>query len=325
MNLRARMLTTMLLGLLAVPFLMTACGGGGGGAKPLTTVDFCTMKASAECQVAATCVVPTKDCTDARNTKCLAFVAAANVAPRQFVPGNIGACISKTMSVYTQPVIKPSDTDALTDVCNYVFQGTVADLDTCATKYDCKNAKDICDKGHCAAATTVAAGAQCGNFGEVCPATQYCKTVGAAMMCVNKGTAGQSCDAATPCLETSLTCTGGNCVAQAGQGQACTTNADCLSTVPYCNPYAGNKCSPGLTFSAGAASCNDYGGTGSTTGAAGAGGGAGGSGGSDGGGAGAGGAAGATDAGGSDTAASDTAATDTAATDTAATDTADHE
>lgn len=280
MNLRAQLSTTMLLGLLA-PLLMADCGGGGGGAKPLTTDDFCTMKASAECQVAATCVVPMSDCTGVRKTKCLAFVAAANVAPRQFVPGNVGACISKTTSVYIQPVIKPSDTDALTDVCNYVFQGNVANLETCATKYECKNAKDICDKGHCAAATTVAAGAQCGNFGEVCPSTQYCKAVGAAMMCVNKGTAGQSCDTATPCLETSLTCTGGNCVAQAGQGQACTTNADCLSTVPYCNPYAGNKCSPGLTFSAGAASCNDFGATGNTTGAGGSGGttGAGGSGG----------------------------------------------
>jgi len=181
MNVRARLSTTMFLGLLAVPLLVAGCGGGGGSSKPLTIDDFCTMKASAECSVAATCVVPMSDCTAKRKSVCMSFVTAANVAPRVFVPGNVGACISKATSVYALPVIKPSDTDALADVCNYVFQGAVADLDTCTTKYDCKNAHDICDKGHCAASKAVAAGAQCGNFGEVCPSTQYCKAVGAAM------------------------------------------------------------------------------------------------------------------------------------------------
>ena len=294
MNVRTGLLAMSLLAGLST--LAVSCGGG--GSTPLTEGQFCTQKATAECQVAGTCVVSMDACQTQRKAMCMAFVTAAEVAPRVFVPGNVPACISKTTSVYKQPVIKPSDMDALTDVCNYVFQGAVADLAACTTKYDCKNGKDICDKGHCAAQMPVGANAQCANFGAVCGSTQFCKTVGAAMMCTDKGKQGAICDAADPCVDAGFTCKGGTCVAQAGQGESCTSNADCSSTVPYCNPYAGNKCSPGLTFSAGATSCNDYGGTGSTTGAAGAGGGAAGSGGA----AGAGGAAGGGGAAGSDAA-----------------------
>jgi hypothetical protein len=296
MNARIRLLTLSFL----AGFSTLAVSCGGGGSKPLTEFDFCTQKAAAECQVASTCVVTMDACRTQREKVCMDFVSATEVAPRVFVPGNVSACISKANSVYKQPVIKPSDMDALTDVCNYVFQGAVADLAACTTKYDCKNSKDICDKGHCAAQMSVGANLQCANFGAVCGSAQFCKTIGAAMMCTDKGKQGAVCDAADPCLDAGFTCKGGTCVAQAGQGESCTSNADCSSTVPYCNPYASNKCSPGLTFSAGATSCNDYGGTGSTTGAAGAGGGAAG-------GDGAAGSSGAAGAGGSDAAAGSSA------------------
>jgi hypothetical protein len=292
MNTRTRLLT---MGLLAAT--ATACGGGS-GSTPLTIENFCTQKATAECQVAGLCAVQMSDCETARKATCMTFATAANVTPRVFVPGNVAACINKTKSVYAESVIKPADLDALTDVCNYVFQGAVADLATCTTKYDCKNAKDICDKGQCATQMNVGTNAQCANFGAVCGATQYCKAVGAAMMCVNKGAQTDPCDAMTPCDATKmLTCTGGMCAPQVGVGMPCTSDADCLAAAPYCSPYAGGKCSTGLNFSAGSNSCNDYGGTGSSTGFAGSSGssGAGGAGGATGGSDGAAGASGGTD------------------------------
>jgi hypothetical protein len=280
------------LTLIGILTTFAAACGGGGGSKTLTPSDFCTMKASAECSGTPTnCALSPMACTAARTTACNTFSAKAMVGPRVFVPGNISACISTTTSVYKKALILAADLDQVNDTCNYVFQGDVADLAACTTKYDCKTKSDICDKGHCAAKMTVGANAQCPSFGAVCGATQYCTTMGAAMICVDKIGQGKACDAATPCNDTMmLTCTGGVCVKQSDTGGACTSDADCLSTATasYCNPYAGGKCSPGLNFSAGGNSCNDYGGTGSTTGFAG-------SGGSD-----AGGTAGSTGAAGSD-------------------------
>jgi hypothetical protein len=288
MNKRNRPSAKVFLGLVVsilVPTL-SACGGGSG--SPLTVDDFCTQKAQAECSgVAGLCSISLMACETARKTVCTSFVTAVDVTPRVFVPGNVAACVSKTKSVYAESLIKPADLDAVDDVCNYVFQGAAAELTACTTKYDCKNKKDICDKGECATQTNVAAGAQCANFGAVCPAAQYCKAVGAAMTCVAKGAMGAACDAADPCDATKmLTCgAAGTCVAQSVSGGACTTDADCVSVgataAPYCNPYASNKCGAGLTFSAGSASCSAY--AGSATGTAGAAGGtAGAGGGSDG-------------------------------------------
>jgi hypothetical protein len=286
MNARSSLL---LIGILAI--VAAACGGGGGG-KTLTPDDFCTMKASAECSGSPTnCALSLMDCTAKRKSVCMAFVTASNVTPRVFVAGNVGGCISKTMTVYKKPLITADDLDQVADTCNYVFQGDVADLKACTTKYDCKNKSDICDKGFCAAKMTVGGGAQCSNLGAVCGSTQYCTTMGAAMLCVDKLALGKPCDATNPCDDTKmLTCTGGVCVKQSDNGGSCATDVDCLAAAPYCNPYAGGKCSPGLNFSAGSNSCNDYGGMGATTGFAG----------SNGGGGGAGGAGGATGAAGSD-------------------------
>jgi hypothetical protein len=301
MNVRSGLWT---IGFFACLSTLSVSCGGGSKSTPLTIDDFCTQKAAAECQVAGLCAVPMADCESARKMVCMNFVAMANVAPRVFVPGNVPACVNKAKAVYAETIIKPTDLDALDDVCNYVFQGATADLAACVTKYECKNAQQICDKGHCATQMNVAAGAQCPAFGAVCPTNQYCKTMGAAMICSNKGSTGDTCDPSTPCDATKmLTCTGGKCAMQVSTGQACTGDVDCLAAAPYCNPYAGNKCSTGLTFSAGANSCNAYGGTGSTTGAGGSGGaGAGGAGSGGAGSGGAGGSAGADAGGGTDAA-----------------------
>jgi hypothetical protein len=303
MNTRNRPSTKVFFGLVVSIVVPTLSGCGGGSSTPLTVDDFCTQKAAQECQVAGLCAVLAPACETVRKAACMSFVATANVPPRVFVPGNVAACVNKTKSVYAESLIKPADLDGVADVCNYVFQGPAAELTACTTKYDCKNQKDLCDKGECATQTNVAAGAQCANFGAVCPAAQYCNTVGAAMMCVAKGALGAACSAATPCDGTKmLTCTAGMCAMQVASGDTCTTDADCLAAAPYCNPYAGNKCGTGLTFSAGSASCSAFGGTASATGTAGAAGGtAGAGGGSDG----AAGATGGTDAGGSDASTTD--------------------
>jgi len=274
MNTRNRLSTKVFFGLVVSIVVPTLSACGGGSSTPLTVSDFCTQKAQAECQgVAGLCSITLMECETARMAVCESFVTTVNVLPRVFVPGNVAACVSKTKSVYAESLIKPTDLDAVADVCNYVFQGAAVEVSgTCTTKYDCKNSKDICDKGQCAALTTVAANAQCANFGQVCPAAQYCKTAGAAMTCVAKGILNAPCDAATPCDATKmLTCTAGMCAMQVASGGACTADADCLAAAPYCNPYAGNKCGTGLTFSAGSASCAAFSGTATGTGGAGGG------------------------------------------------------
>jgi hypothetical protein len=287
-----------LIGILATS--LAACGGG--KSTTLTTDDLCTMMASVECSGSPTnCAFTSTACTTARKAVCLSFVAMVNVGGRVFVPGNVEACISATMTAYAKSLITPSDLATMADKCNYVFQGTSADLAACTTKYDCKNSGDICDKGRCATQMVKGANAQCSDFGAVCGSTQYCKMAGGATMCVNKIASGQACDDTDPCDDTKqLTCANGTCVPQSAMGDTCIADADCLAAAPYCNPYAGGKCSTGLTFAAGATACNDYGGTGPTTGIGGSngGGGAGGSGGSGGAG-GAGGSGGASGASGS--------------------------
>jgi uncharacterized membrane protein YgcG len=292
------------IGLSFIGILATSVAACGGGSKTTLTVeDLCTMMASAECSGApANCAFTPTACTMARQAACMSFVASVNVAPRVFVPGNVGACISATMTAYAKSLILPSDLANMTDKCNQVFLGSVADLAACTTKYDCQKSGDICDKGFCGPQMPAAAtNGQCPAIGAGCQAAQYCKPGTPTATCVNKIASGMACDDADPCDDTKmLSCVSGTCAMQMGQGGTCTQDADCLASAPYCNPYAGGKCSNGLTFAAGATSCNDYGGTGNTTGFGGSSGsdGAAGSGGADGA-AGSGGAGGA-DGGGAD-------------------------
>jgi hypothetical protein len=275
----------------AMAGLLAGCGGGG-TSKPLTESDFCSQKATAECQVADRCVNDKDACKSERMAMCTAFAANAKASgKRKFVAGNVGACISKVTAVYakTSP-ITPKELADMDDVCNYVFQGTgeVA-LDMCDVKYDCKG-KVICDKGFCAMQTNVTAG--CGNPGDTCPTGKYCTPNSAGNpTCMERGAKGDPCDATKPCLET-LHCAGTMCDDRVMQAGSCTTSDDCAPSAPFCDPYAGNKCDPGLSFSSGSHSCDDFGGNGSTPGTGGSNGGSGGSGGAGGGAGGRGGAGG---------------------------------
>jgi hypothetical protein len=39
---------------------------------------------------------------------------------------------------------------------------------------------------------------------------------------------------------------------------SCSTNDDCAAGVPYCDVYAGNICTIGLTFATGATDCEGF-------------------------------------------------------------------
>jgi len=262
----AAMLTTLVLGL--------GCGGGGGTA--VTEASFCMQKAEAECQVTERCASDKAACLTERQGVCAQFSAEAKVSgKRVFTPGNVGACINKTKSVYakTSP-ITPQDMTDMDEACNYVFQGTgMVLLAECDVKYDCKD-RVICDKGFCAIAMTKPVGQGCGDSGDICATGSYCtENTAGNKVCTAKAMTGATCSATVPCLE-ALRCANGTCGDRVASGMACTANSDCATAAPYCDPFAGNRCDQGLSFASFSPSCADYG---SPTGAGGSGGGAGGS------------------------------------------------
>jgi hypothetical protein len=246
--------------LAAVVLVFVGCGGGGG--KPPTETEFCAQLAEAECQVSDRCFVDEDDCQTERKALCMTAATAAKVGgPRVFTPGNMGACINKAKSIYGQTgPITPMQMNETLDLCNWVFQGDVEELDNCMVKYDCKNKNHICDKGRCAAKKMIGAGDLCGNPGEVCNAGSYCTMVNGLLQCEPKGDMGDPCSAMAPCLE-ALRCLNGMCADRVAAQGACTTNDDCEMDAPYCDPAAQLRCGPGLSFSASAPACCDYGGT----------------------------------------------------------------
>ncbi len=246
-------------------WVAAAPGCGGGSSTPITEDDYCTQKATAECQVAPTCVSVVSACQMQRHSACLAVNAASKSPTRLFVPGNVGACISQTNSVYAKTlsgVATQADITAMNDKCAYVFQGN--STTTCTVKYDCKDQSQICDKGICAKSMQVSKGAFCVSPGQVCSSDSYCATDPATnqLTCLAKAAQSAPCSATVPCVDpfrcdsTSLTC-----VPKLMSGEFCGSSADCASTVSYCDPYAGCKCDPGLKFAGGASACVDYGGS----------------------------------------------------------------
>jgi uncharacterized membrane protein YgcG len=241
--------------------LVAGCGGGGG--KPLTVDDFCGQKAEKECLVpVVSCVSDADACKVTRKKACKDWAAAVTAADakRTFTVANVSACVSKAGSVYALDKIKPSDLAGLDDTCEYVFQGTVAALSECTTKYDCKEKNNICDKGNCAPKMTVGKDAQCANLGAVCGAGQYCAMSGATFKCTDKIGSGEACAATTPCLET-LRCSAAKCANLVMAGESCASDADCPVAAPYCDPFAGNLCTPGLKFATHSGSCAPFGDT----------------------------------------------------------------
>lgn len=246
-----------------VLFAMAAAGcGGGGSSTSITTATFCAQVAEKECQVVSTCGISDKSaCTTIRAANCMQQATEREKAPRVFTVANINNCLNQTNAVYsTDGTITVTKMDAMEDACQYVFQGNVKEGSACTVKYDCQN-NLICDKGLCAKKVTKNKDDLCGNPGEVCSTGSYCTMMGAVYKCVAKHMAGEACDNDTnPCVE-ALRCLDGKCQDRAAMGGACTSNDDCAMTVPYCDPYIGNKCDKGLSFGGGAAACAAFGGS----------------------------------------------------------------
>jgi hypothetical protein len=273
----------VLVGAVLAALLGAGCGGGG---KTKTVDDFCTEKVTAECQKVATkCVSQVQPCIDARMPLCRDFAAQAQASgTRNFMPGNIGNCVSKTESVYGKNgAITPADLASVDDACNYVFQGTAQELGACTVKYECADKSMVCDKGVCAKPVQKNKGDFCGNPGETCKTGAFCQMMSASTFkCADKASANQTCSEDIPCKE-DLRCALGSCTTRVGNTGSCGSDDDCDSAAPFCDPYAGNKCDAGLLFASGSASCTGFT-SGTTTGAGGHGGGAAGSGGAAGGG-----------------------------------------
>jgi hypothetical protein len=269
----------------AVCLAIGLIGGCSGGGKAKTEEDFCLEKTTAECQsVSNKCATLVDPCVTGRVPVCQQFVAEAKASgTRFFVPGNINNCVSKSKSTYAKNgAITPADLDALDDVCNYVFQGNAMDRQACTVKYDCLDKSEICDKGRCAKRVEKSKGELCGNPGEVCKTGSFCQLMdGNIWECAERAAENKVCSDDVPCKE-ELRCSLGSCTKRAGNLASCGSDEDCEAAVPYCDPYAGNKCTSGLLFGPGSTSCTvfanpttgaggsgGHGGTGGSTGAAG--------------------------------------------------------
>jgi hypothetical protein len=269
----------MLLGLLA-PVMAASCGGK--SSAPLMTSDFCSMWSDAVCQISASCgaSLTTSACATQAEALCMAQAAKATAGGvRTFTVANIGTAVAAARTVFAKTTpITPTDLANVENTAEYVFQGSVAKMAACTTKYDCAGTENanICDKGVCAPSMTKAKGAGCSDAGAICDTASYCsKGTTGFYTCLAKGAMGATCDAADPCIDT-LRCAAGTCAPPIDNVMvtgACSSDEDCASTVPYCDEFAGAtaSCDKGLQFAPGSASCTGFLSTSGSTGAAGSG------------------------------------------------------
>jgi hypothetical protein len=170
----------------------------------------------------------------------------------------VDACIAKTKEIYAKRNITPSDIKAQAEVCERVFQGSLAKGASCSSAYACSGTL-VCDRNFCAEKRDVNVGDGCANPGEVCAAGSYCADVGGGIrQCKAKVAVGGQCSATLPCDENSR-CASGTCAARLGAGESCPTDDDCGTSAPRCDPNA-HKCVAGLQLSAGTTDCKDFGG-----------------------------------------------------------------
>jgi hypothetical protein len=265
--------TTLLLSATAAfaATLIGACSSSSPSPPFPDVASFCQAKAKEECQIAPTCAVDTTACEAVRAQKCNADASAAtSTGTRTYNQGAAQGCIDKVHAVYGAGKVLLSDLQgdgSMGDVCARVFAGQSDKNKPCTTDYDCANGR-ICSPVQpgstaqmvCADKTPKNAGDFCADPGSVCATGTFCSAPagGGAAQCQARAATGAQCSATTPCLET-LRCNGGTCADRATPGQACTTNDDCSSQAGYCDGYAGNICTIGLTFATGALDCRGFG------------------------------------------------------------------
>ncbi len=253
------------VGLAMVGSLVVGCSG----ATPVASLsDFCTQKATLECQyVAGTPTSPgvcagltSQTCISYRTNLCITDGESATASgQREFNPGNIKACLTAISTAYgdlTYPTDEslsyasisggPGDTMTVDYICESVFQGSVQSMGTCTSPYDCAS-PNVCTPANggakidvCAPLVQVADGDSCGGAGSVCVTGDDCV--------VDKSTGEYVCQASTANL--------------GGLNAPCKTDADCDPTVAgFCDIYAPKPtCQAGYNFGLGY-DCQAYGGS----------------------------------------------------------------
>ena len=238
--------------------------------KPFPDVaSFCQAKAKEECQIAPTCAVDSGACQIVREQLCNADALLATApGARKYTQDNAPDCINKVHDVYAAGKVLVADLvgdGSITDKCSRVFVGTTDKNKLCTNDFDCASDR-VCTPAQpgapqlvCADKVSKSQGDFCADPGSECATGTYCaSSTAAAAQCQARGQHGTPCSATQPCLE-SLTCSAGTCTDRSGPGKTCATNDDCSPTAGYCDPYAANICTVGLTFATGSLDCKGYG------------------------------------------------------------------
>jgi hypothetical protein len=226
----------------------------------ITEDEFCTTVAKRECAaVVMSCQKPDPaPCEAIRLTACKSFATSAKGGTRAFRADGADACFNQISSTYGKTLIKAEDLDALADTCSQVFAGMGKPNDACTVDLDCEPSL-ICDRKRCGPKRGISSGGNCGNPGETCPDTEYCKPADGISVCTKRQDKGAACTDALPCLPT-LRCDAGACVDKLAFDQPCQSDEQCQSA--YCDPYpaAGmpRTCALGLGFARSSPSCDAY-------------------------------------------------------------------
>jgi hypothetical protein len=244
--------------------LMTGMLGASGCStkSDITEDEFCATYAKRECDAVVTTCQKTDSapCLTMRTTACKSFASSVKGGTRAFRPDGADACFNAISQAYGKALISAQDLAALDKTCAQVFAGSGKANDACTVDLDCEPSL-ICDVNRklCGALRMISSGGNCGNPGEVCPDTEYCKPATGFSVCTKRQDKGAICSDVLPCLPT-LRCEANACVEKIAQNEACQSDDQCQSG--YCDPYPVSgmprTCALGLGFARSSPSCDAY-------------------------------------------------------------------
>ncbi|HEY8076126.1 MAG TPA: hypothetical protein VIF62_18500 [Labilithrix sp.] len=221
---------------------------------------FCAAKADAECtNIAPGCNATLEACKTVRTDTC---TSEGTTSGRAYTPSKAQNCIDQVNAVYSKKTFTADDEKTVTNACERVFAGSVAQDAPCKIDFDCQGDM-ICDKGVCENKVDKSAGALCGNPGEVCDDSSFCNTGVQPVKCQPRAAQAAACSPTSPCDKT-LRCViagtmmMGTCQALENPNDPCNVDSDCSAstTPPYCDPNQ-HKCLP--KYGLGTKSCTDFG------------------------------------------------------------------
>jgi hypothetical protein len=265
------MRTPFLIGLAPGIFVagVWACSSNNSSPPYPDVQSFCNAKAKAECQIAALCAIDATNCENVRAALCVQDGSSATASgTRKYAAGNAQACIDAVNAAYGNnaskiPFDKLVGAGSLTDKCERVWSGSADKGQSCQSDYECAGSRICAPAGPgatvrvCADSVQKNQGDFCSDPGSMCATDTFCTAQdGGAAQCLPAAQPGQPCGAA-PCVSADR-CMNGFCIVRAKAGEACVTNDDCAAAAPFCDPYAQNICTIGLTFATGAADCHGY-------------------------------------------------------------------